>query len=455
MMPPSLFGRVSCCCTLFVPLLLHVDLPDAAAEVHGGHGAGEVAGWCDRVNAAQPGDEVVLQPGVYAKPCVVRAAGTADKPITVRSVDAGTPVDEQPLASRAQLMYAGSDANIVELRSPAKHLVFKGLWWSSGSGNGADALRFIDVSDITVDNCLFEKLNSQAITANSDANTTNIAIQNSVFRDLPFTVIYLGCHDGSCRCTNYTLRNNLITASSPGFVVGGKDGTGYCVEAKVNSQGTVAGNTFYHSKGPNLAVYGAADGASKPTLVERNWFSGSKNDGALWIGGGPVIARHNVASSGADAGIGTQDYGGRGLQRNITIAFNTVLNSKIGVQLNAAWVDVAQGNTVAYNLVAGTGASEAVSPSRPAKLQKGNQLCKQWSDCFAGSGLAPWNLAPSPSVATVSCPADDAWWSPVDLFGTARACHDGTKPGAVITADMPVSGFPGRFANGTTGLPTR
>jgi hypothetical protein len=132
-----------------------------------------------------------------------------------------------------------------------------------------------------------------------------------------------------------------------------------------------------------------------------------------------------------------------------------VLNSKIGVQLNAAWVDVAQGNTVAYNLVAGTGASEAVSPSRPAKLQKGNQLCKQWSDCFAGSGLAPWNLAPSPSVATVSCPADDAWWSPVDLFGTARACHDGTKPGAVITADMPVSGFPGRFANGTTGLPTR
>lgn len=80
--------------------------------------------WCTAINAAKPGDEIVLEGSEYKSPCWVTSHGEANAPVTV-------PAERQEKTYRPGFMYPGSRSNIFELRD-AEHLVLRGLAFVSG-----------------------------------------------------------------------------------------------------------------------------------------------------------------------------------------------------------------------------------------------------------------------------------------------------------------------------------
>jgi len=145
-----------------------------------------------------------------------------------------------------------------------------------------------------------------------------------VLTNLQSTGLYFGCHDGiACHAVNILIRGNLIHTVQPG------DGVGYGLEIKLNSYATIIENTVYGSQGPGIEVYGSNRG-DPPSLVERNYVEGAQTDAGINVGGGPAIVRNNIVVGNQYNGIWAQDYNGRGLQQNVWIVQNTVLNNQTG-----------------------------------------------------------------------------------------------------------------------------
>ncbi len=354
--------------------------------------------WCSVVNAAAPGDTIVFGAGSYPDTCSISVSGTTLAPITLRS-QSSAPSD------RAVLAYSGTSSNIIDVYG--SYLVFRWLTFGpTAAGAGVNPIKLrSSVTGVVIDQNVFQGTDI-AVAANSSGSTyQNIWVTNNVLKNLQSTGLYFGCHDGSsCHALNILIRGNLIQSVLPG------DGVGYGLEIKLNSYATIIENTVYDSQGPGIEVYGSNRG-DPPSVVERNYVEGAVNDAGINVGGGPAIVRNNIVVGNGYNGIWAQDYGGRGLQQNVWIVANTVLNNQTGGIKVSNWLASA-GNVLAFNAIAPLGATPALSPPAPvADTLLGNMTCSPAAVCFDQPGAAPydlWPIAAGPLIGAAGSGAE-AW----------------------------------------------
>lgn len=337
--------------------------------------------WCNVVNAAAPGDTIIFSAGSYTDTCSISASGTSGARITLRS-QSSAPAD------RAVLAYAGTSSNIIDVYG--SYLTVRWLTFgptAAGAGVNPLKLRSNNIG-IVIDQNVFQGTDI-AVAANSGGVTyQDISVTNNVLTNLQSTGLYFGCHDGtSCHALNILIRGNLINTVQPG------DGVGYGLEIKLNSYATILENTVYLSQGPGIEVYGSNRG-DPPSVVERNYVEGAQTDAGINVGGGPAIVRNNIVVGNNYNGIWAQDYGGRGLQQNVWIVQNTVLNNQTGGIKVSNW-QAGAGNVLAFNAIAPLGGTPALTPASPvADVLTGNTTCSPATGCFDQPNTAPYDLWP-------------------------------------------------------------
>lgn len=361
---------------------------------------GATDAWCAAINAAAPGDEIVLTAGRYTTSCVITAAGRAGSEIVVRGSSTAD-------ASRAIFDYDGTSSNVIDFDGAASFVVLRDLFWDP-TGDGIDAIKIKAGHDLTIEGCRFEGIGGIAISANS-ASVERITVRNNVFVRLLATGMYFGCQDGvACHAIDLLVEGNLIDGVDSADV-------GYGIQIKLNSWGVVRDNTVYDTKGPGIMVYGSNRG-DPASILEGNYVEGSRTDAAIVIGGGPAIARNNVTLGGALGGIVAQDYGGRGLQQGVWIVHNTSFaNTGPSVSVQA-WAAGA-GNVLANNAL-----GSATQPAMPEGSVTGNVVCDPLSECFVAPGAAPYDLWPVSGGPLVDAggSGDEEWAPGVDFMGEDR-----------------------------------
>ena len=232
--------------------------------------------YCAVINAAGPGDEVRLAAGRYTSPCSIRASGEMGRPLVIRS---GSEVDGE----RAVFAYPGRSSNVIDLRM-VSYVQLIGLEFDH-SENDIDGIKIHASSDVLIARCRFRDMGGVSISA-PDGSTARLTIRQNRLVDLRATGMYFGCHDGSsCQSTDLLVENNFIQGVTPRG-----SSVGYGMQLKLNSYGVVRDNTVYDTAGPGIMVYGS-DRGDPPTIVEGNYVEGSRNDGAIVIGGGPAWGR--------------------------------------------------------------------------------------------------------------------------------------------------------------------
>ncbi|MCB1737749.1 MAG: right-handed parallel beta-helix repeat-containing protein [Gammaproteobacteria bacterium] len=371
--------------------------------------------WCAAFKDAKPGDEIVLSKGIYLKPCTIRAHGTADKPIVLRSQSA-------VLGNRAVVAYPGSTSNVIDVRA-SSHLLIQDLDITARSKQ-VEGIKLYDVKDILIQRCRFHRLSGVSISANG-ADSDGIVIHANEFKNLQATAIYIGCHDGEhCRARNVRIEGNLIDGAMPR-----DDRTGYGIQIKLNSDAVIRDNTIYSTKGPGIMVYGNEDPDSVPNLIEGNYVQRSAWESGILIGGGPAIVRNNVSVDHGLSGIATQNYKGRGLQHGIKIVHNTLLNNLRGGISVEGWL-ADQGNVIANNLIAGVPDQQPIKPPKPMGSHSGNAFCPKASDCLMQPDQPPFDLRlhPNSQLRGSREMGDEDWWPKDDFLGLKR--ENPTSPGA-------------------------
>src|SRR5712692_9982095 len=101
----SLARLAACATTALVAAACVVSAtgwPARAAEID------PEADLCAAINALQPGEELILQPGDYRGPCVIRNGGTPGAPVVIRGADP----ERRPL-----IVYPGASVNLLEVRA--------------------------------------------------------------------------------------------------------------------------------------------------------------------------------------------------------------------------------------------------------------------------------------------------------------------------------------------------
>jgi hypothetical protein len=374
---------------------------------------------CAEINSLSPGEELVLRPGEYQGPCVIRRGGEAGAPVTIRAAD---------LEHRPRVVYDGSTGNVFEIR--ASYIRVRGLQFGP-TVQGIDAVRIFFGSDIAVEDCWFSEVGGIAVVANH-SSVRGLAVRRNVILGSKATGMYFGCHDGlSCVVENLVVEGNYVrgvTAPDPQV--------GYGLEVKLNSSGIIRDNIIVDTKGPGIMVYGARDLVAV-SLVERNVAIGSRMSSGIVVGGGPVIVRNNVAALNAEAGIGVEDYKMRGLTRAIIVVNNTVyMNDLGGIMMPKSGVrDVTVVNNAAHTR---TG-PRALPESRPGLRLAGNVDCTVvW--CFANPDGMDFSPFPGSLLVGMGIIGIGDWLPREDFFGTRR----GARPtaGAIEKPSGPIKTGP-------------
>ncbi len=371
--------------------------------------------WCKKINAAKPGDTLLLRHGLYNTPCSIRVSGKPGKPITIRSIS-GRP------GQRAVIIYPGNSSNIIDIRN-SKHLILQDLDISS-KGNKVEGIKIHSSSDITIQRCRFHKLKGVSIAANH-GDTERITIRLNEFKKLASTAIYLGCHDGiQCVSKDALIEGNLIDRVIP------TDGSvGYGIQIKLNSNATILDNSVYATRGPGIMVYGSGDSEAKSSVVAGNYVQRSATDGGIVLGGGPVVVRNNVAVDNAKAGIVAQDYQNRGLQHGVLLIHNTLYNNLDGGITAENWL-ANKGNVLANNLIAGSPEHKPINARNAVAETRGNIFCPNAAECLIRTNRAPYDLRLKPDGPHLEKGGNNnsAWSPETDFLGIPRQAP--TAPGA-------------------------
>jgi len=359
--------------------------------------------WCIAINSAAPGDEIVFIPGFYTMPCWITAKGLPGSPITVRSQS------EEP-NQRATFAYPGSTSIVLELRNAA-YLTIRGFSFAP-TQNGVDAIRIRKANDIIIEKNLFQGIGAVSISAN-DSDTQHITVRQNTFKDLKYTGLYFGCHDGSaCHATDLLIEGNFIDRITTPF---DPSAIGYGLEIKLNSYGTVRDNTIYRTKGPGIMIYGSNRGDT-PNLIEGNYVEGSQTEGGIVIAGGPAVVRNNVLIGNAYGGISAQNYCGRNLQKNVWIVYNTIINNDDSGVNVSAW-QAGRGNVIALNAFLPKSGTPALRPSLPPETMVGNITCGTGASCFVNAVAPPYDLWPSSDSPLLDASGYGIEpWRPLDDF---------------------------------------
>ena len=362
--------------------------------------------YCALLKGASPGDEYVFAPGTYSEPCQFSASGTRAAPIVIRSADT---------SNRARFSYRGPPSNFFEIAG--SFVVISDVAFQD---NSADIMiRLYSNRSVVIDNNVFERINGQAITANS-GSTRDLVIRRNIFRNVSLTIVYLGCHAGDCTSTDFLFEGNFLDASA----IDDPSVVGYGIEIKLNSYGTLRDNSIFNAQGPDMMVYGNQNPDAPPNVITGNFLVRSRKDAALNVAGGPARIFNNVLVNANGPALYAQNYDKRGLQRHVAIFGNTVISAmNVGMQIES-WTSASQENVIAGNAIL---AATPFLPEKPSGVVTGNVVCGA-SDCFAGpAARSPYLLAPRASGKLAS-PVSGFTPPACDFFGLPRS---GNTPGAI------------------------
>jgi hypothetical protein len=299
-------------------------------------------------------------------------------------------------------VYDGVTANVLELR--ASNVVIRGLEFGPTRPD-VDAIRVIVGKDIVIEQCRFFQLGGIAVTANN-LSVQGLTVRHNVIEESHSTGMYFGCHDGQrCTVSDLVVASNYIRG-----VVAAPDQVGYGLEIKLNSSGIVRDNVILRTKGPGIMVYGSRD-LSTLSVVERNVVMGSASSAGIVVGGGPALVRNNVSVSNVEGGISLQDYGQRGLLRQIAIVHNTIFGNLVGgIVIDGR---IVRETNVLNNAIQSPGGAPALPAVRPGLWTAGNVDCT-YRACFMqpdGLDFSPFPgsalSVPGGFVAGEGLPRDD------------------------------------------------
>jgi hypothetical protein len=268
--------------------------------------------FCQAIDGLEAGEELLLKPGDYQGPCKIRRGGEPGRPLVIRAAD---------LNQRPRILYNARGGNALEIH--ASHVTIRGLELGPTQPD-IDAIRIFSGEDIVIEDCVFRRVGGIAVVA-THQSVRGLFVRRNTISNSSATAMYFGCHDGNaCAISDLLIERNLIEG-----IDAPPDQVGYGIQVKLNSSGIIRENVIVGTKGPPIMVYGAQD-ASKGSLVEKNYVSGSRTSSGIVVGGGPVVVRGNVAKNNAEAGIALEDYGKRGLLRGLVISANKVADNQKG-----------------------------------------------------------------------------------------------------------------------------
>lgn len=383
--------------------------PAAAAEVVPGENL------CAAINALEPGQELLVHPGDYPGPCTIRRGGRPGAPIVVRASEP----DRRP-----RIVYAGSSANVIEVK--ADHVTLRGLAFGP-TAHDVDGVRVFARAGITITECEFSGLGGIAIAVNH-VSINGLTVTRNVIQNSGATGMYFGCQQGvECVVSGLLVEGNFIQhVNAPDPEIG------YGLQIKLNSTGIVRNNIILDTKGPGIMIYGAREAINR-SLLERNVVVGSRTSSGIVVAGGPATVRNNILAQNREAGIGLEDYGGRGLLRSIAVVHNSLYrNVAGGISLpdGGRLRDV----TIVNNAVHARGGTRAIPGPRPEIELAGNVDCT-WAPCFVdpeGMDFSPLIgsllSAPGSVRAGVWVPVDDYAGHRRDMPPTVGAVERRTRP---------------------------
>jgi hypothetical protein len=377
--------------------------PSRAAEI------GPEEEFCAAANAVPPGGELVLRPGDYQGPCTIVRGGAPGAPVVIRAAD---------LQHRPRLVYTGRQANVLDVK--ADHVTIRGLALGPTSRD-ADGIRIFSRTDVTIEDCTFDHVGGIAVAATHNS-IRGLVVRRNTIANSESTGMYFGCHEGiQCMVSGLVVEHNFIsTIQAP------EPEIGYGLQVKLNSSGVIRDNVIIDTKGPGIMVYGSWDLLSR-SVVERNFVMGSRTSAGIVVGGGPVVVQNNVAVLNRGAGIGLEDYHGRGILRSIVVSHNTLYrNAEGGVTASsgARLRDVA----IANNAVHTQQGSPAFPKGRADVDLAGNVDCT-WALCFANAEGMDFGPVPGSLLQTPGSMRRTEWIPADDYFGTRRTLPP--VPGAV------------------------
>lgn len=380
--------------------------PAGAAEI------GPETDFCAAANALEPGEDLVLRPGAYPGPCTIVKGGRPGTPAVIRGAD---------LHHRPRIVYTGSTADVITIK--ANHVTIRGLALGPTSRD-ADGIRVFARADVVIEDCDFNAIGGIAVAA-THHSITGLVVRRNVVLDSGSTGMYFGCHEGlDCVISGLLVERNFIRtvrAIAPEI--------GYGLQVKLNSTGIIRDNVIVDSKGPGIMVYGARDLLSR-NLVERNFVMGSQTSSGIVIGGGPAIVRNNVSVMNREAGIGLEDYAGRGLLRAIVVANNTLYRNR-GGGVAVPGEDHLRAVSIVNNAASAWQGAPVFPRARVGIDMTGNVDCT-WALCFAnpeGLDFSPvaGSLLRGPAVIRTmeGIPAEDYFGFPRPVAPSAGAIERG------------------------------
>lgn len=284
--------------------LAAVAMPASAAIVDVGPGD-DVEG---AINAAQPGDEIVLADGEYTltERFSFAIAGTPAAPIIIRAADGASPHLHRPNA----------DQNIVDIDS-ATWVEIRGIEFSGGSAG----IRISAADNLTIEDCEIHDTADVALRANDGGVTyESLHIVHNHIHDTDGTGegMYLGCNMDACRLANAVIERNWVHHTNQASVVQG-DG----IELKEGSHDCVIRDNVIHDTNyPCILTYSAGGGGAN--VIERNvmWNCG---DHGIQSAADATI-RNNIILSANASGIAMQMHQS-GSPDNLQVTHNTILKA--------------------------------------------------------------------------------------------------------------------------------
>ncbi len=331
-------------------------MPAAAAVVNVSPGDDVEAA----INAAQPGDEIVLADGEYVlgDRFGISIAGTEAAPIVIRAADGASPLLHRPNA----------DQNIVDIDS-ATWVEIRGIRFQGGSAG----IRISAADHLTIEGCEIFGTDDVALRANDGGATyQSMHVVGNHIHDTNNTGegMYLGCNDDACRVASSVIERNWVHHTNQATVSQG-DG----IELKEGSHDNVIRDNVIHDTNyPCILTYSTV-GNGGPNVIERNvmWNCG---DHGIQSAADATI-RNNIILSTNASGIAMQMHQS-GAPDQLVVTHNTILK--------------ASGDAIALRDVAG----QVVIANNAAYAQGGSAI-------FVGGGnLAGVVLAGNVGIGGVS-----------------------------------------------------
>lgn len=351
------------------------------------------------------GDEVIVHEGTYQTPGFYEAdwQGTAEAPIIIRAADGAGPV-----------IQGDPSQNVINI--DGSHFTFSGFEVTGGS----HGLRLGNVDNATFEWLVIHDVEDVALSCNRPDHTCDaIVVRDSEIyntgRSGTGEGMYIGCNDSACVVRNSQFIRNFL------HDLDGSQADG--IEIKTGSYGNIVrDNVIVGANYPAITMYGFADGAGDPNLVERNFVWGTVDNGIQVVG--QVIVRNNIIVDAGANGIhakGSQGF----LPHDVEIVHNTIINAGGACLKSNDWSGQSR-QVVANNaLYCAGGLAVDINGGAPEAA-------------FAGN-LAAGEIRAPDGAFTASTGVDADLRGPGDLDltpGTDSALIDGGDPTYAVNTDF-------------------